>query len=54
MPIQLLPTDRNSPLYKNVSDWTNADLTRAYDYPLYKYNKKLQDKAREYIQTKWK
>ena len=47
-------SDRNSPLYKNVSDWTNADLARAYDSPLYKYNKKLQDKTREYIQTKWK
>lgn len=47
-------SDRNSPLYKDISDWTNADLARAYDSPLYKYNKKLQDKAREYIQTKWK
>ncbi|MBQ4400079.1 MAG: hypothetical protein II830_02145 [Alphaproteobacteria bacterium] len=46
--------DRNSPLYKDISDWINADLARAYDSPLYKYNKKLQDKTREYIQTKWK
>ena len=47
-------SDRNSPLYKDVSDWTNADLAKAYASPLYKYNKKLQDKTREYIQTKWK
>jgi len=47
-------SDTNSPLYKDISEWTNADLARAYNSPLYKYNKKLQDKAREYIQTKWK
>ena len=47
-------SDTNSPLYKDVSDWTNADLAKAYNSPLYKYNKKLQDKTREYIQTKWK
>lgn len=47
-------SDTNSPLYKDVSDWTNADLANAYNSPLYKYNKKLQDKAKEYIQTKWK
>ena len=67
MPIQLLPTavsllkkqlskiaDENVQIYKDVSDWTNADLANAYNSPLYKYNKKLQDKTREYIQTKWK
>lgn len=47
-------SDRNSPLYKDVSDWTNAYLAKAYVSPLYKYNKKLQDKTREYIQIKWK
>ena len=47
-------SDKNSPLYKDISDWTNADLARAYDSPLYKYNKKLQDKANEYVRTKWK
>ena len=47
-------SDKNSPLYKDISDWTNADLARAYDSPLYKYNKKLQDKASEYVRTKWK
>ncbi len=47
-------SNTNSPLYKDVSDWTNADLANAYNSPLYKYNKKLQDKTREYIQTKWK
>ena len=47
-------SDTNSPLYKDISEWTNADLASAYNSPLYKYNKKLQDKAREYIQTKWK
>ncbi len=47
-------SDKDSPLYKDISDWTNADLARAYDSPLYKYNKKLQDKAREYVQKKWK
>lgn len=47
-------SNTNSPLYKDVSDWANADLANAYNSPLYKYNKKLQDKTREYIQTKWK
>ena len=47
-------SNTNSPLYKDVSDWTNADLANAYNSPLYKYNKKLHDKTREYIQTKWK
>ena len=42
-------SNTNSPLYKDVSDLANA-----YNSPLYKYNKKLQDKTREYIQTKWK
>lgn len=40
--------------YNDISDWTNADLAKTYASPLYKYNKKLQNKAREYIQTKWK
>lgn len=47
-------SNTNLLLYKDVSDWTNADLANAYNSPLYKYNKKLQDKTREYIQTKWK
>lgn len=46
-------SDNDSPLYKDISDRTNADLAKAYNSPLYKYHKKLQNKADEYVRTKW-
>ena len=45
--------DPNSPMVKNVSEWDNGDLARAFDSPSYDYNTYLQNKVEEYIRTKW-
>ena len=45
--------DTNSPMAKDVSEWDNGDLARAFDSPSYKYNTYLQNKIEEYIRTKW-
>ncbi len=45
--------DPDSPLSKDVEDWDNGDLARAFESPSYKHNAILQRKVDKYIQTKW-
>ncbi|MBO6282189.1 MAG: hypothetical protein J6N49_06650 [Alphaproteobacteria bacterium] len=42
-----------SPMLKEISEWDNSDLARAFDSPSYDNNPYLQNKVKEYIKTKW-
>ena len=40
-------------MLKEISEWDNSDLARAFDSPSYDNNPYLQNKVKEYIKTKW-
>ncbi len=45
-------SNKNSPMHKDVSKWTDSDLNKALSSPSFKYNYTLQNKARQYIKRK--
>lgn len=45
-------SNRNSPMYKDVSKWTDKDFDKAISSPSFKYNYTLQNKAKQYIKRK--
>ena len=45
-------SNRNSPMHKDVSKWTDRDLNKALSSPSFKYNYTLQNKAKQYIKRK--
>ena len=40
-------SNRNSPMHKDVSKWTDRDLNKALSSPSFKYNYTLQNKAKQ-------
>ncbi len=45
-------SNKNSPMHKDVSKWTDKDFNKALSSPSFKYNYTLQNKARQYIKRK--
>ncbi len=45
-------SDPNSPMNKNIYQWTDEDFNKALSSPSYRYNQALQNKVKEYIKRK--
>ena len=40
-------SNKNSPMHKDISKWTDRDLNKALSSPSFKYNYTLQNKAHD-------